>query len=204
MTEQIPDVVRSTIKALRTAATWLPDEQRDMLHEAATVAENGGWEDACCPICQETWCDAGCPLEDLRGELLRNAEQERLREPPVVTPMGSGVKLMWPDWEPFHRPAPGANGGELARYAEAKRKLASSLREMSNLVGPSPLDDKDPDNDEPAGPVIYAYDMVLPSWAAFGRAVSIALDPPYQRPVLPASCYTASFGRVHVRPGCRC
>lgn len=204
MTEQIPDVVRTIIKALRTAAGWLPDEQRELLLEAATVAENGGWEDACCPICQEVWCDTGCPLEDLRGDLLRNAEQERLREPPVVTPIGSGVKLVWPGWEPFHRPAPapGAKGSELTRYADAKHKLATSLREMSNLVGPSPLGNI-------ANVAAQTLDTptpghTLPPWEAFRRPVPGVTSSYYQRPTLPEACYTASFGRVHVRPGCRC
>jgi hypothetical protein len=29
-------------------------------------------------------------------------------------------------------------------------------------------------------------------------------DGPRQSSQLPAPCYEASFGRVHVRPGCRC
>lgn len=29
-------------------------------------------------------------------------------------------------------------------------------------------------------------------------------SPRYERPVLPRGCYDASFGPVHVKPGCRC
>lgn len=81
----------------------------------------------------------------------------------------------------------------------------------------------------PDGSEIYLYDLVthagcprqpwaaprdeldtpnvrhtLPPWEALRVPVPIALDPQYQRPTLPAGCYDASFGRVHVRPGCRC
>lgn len=175
MTDQIPDVVRTTIKALRTAATWLPDEQRDMLYEAATVAENGGWEDACCPICEETWCDAGCPLEDFRNELMRRPNGER---------------------------------DALRGYAEAKQSAAGSLRTMSGLLQEgSPMEAALGDL---AGCLAERLDTPSPIDALWPQRLPLAKpiptvwDGPHQPAVLPGACYDASFGRVHVRPGCRC
>lgn len=73
---EVPAEARIAAKALRTAAQWLPDEYRDMLREAADGAEKW-WDGGCCPVCQETWCDDGCPLEDVRAKLLRQENGAR-------------------------------------------------------------------------------------------------------------------------------
>lgn len=66
----VPTEAKIAAKALRTAACWLPDEYRDMLRDAADGAEKA-WDGACCPVCQEVWCDDGCPLEDVRATLAK-------------------------------------------------------------------------------------------------------------------------------------
>lgn len=66
----VPPEARIAAKALRTAAQWLPDEYRDMLCEAADGAEKW-WDGACCPVCEEVWCDDGCPLEEVRAKLTK-------------------------------------------------------------------------------------------------------------------------------------
>lgn len=65
-----PVEARIAAKALRTASSWLPDQYRDMLREAADGAERN-WDGGCCPICEETWCDGGCPLEDVRAKAMK-------------------------------------------------------------------------------------------------------------------------------------
>jgi hypothetical protein len=160
MTE-LPAAVRTTIATLRTAATWLPDDERELLLGAARDAESGGWQGACCPICDETWCDAGCPLEDLRAELMRPAE-------------------------------PDTHDDELRAYAEAKRSAAGSLRTMSGLLqGGTPME-------ATLGNLASALAEQLDAPSPFDW------DEPHQSTRLPERCYDASFGRVHVRPGCRC
>ncbi|MCW7941670.1 hypothetical protein AAW14_06400 [Streptomyces hygroscopicus] len=67
---EVPVEARIAAKALRTASDWLPDEYRDMLREAADDAERD-WDGGCCPVCQETWCDGGCPLEEVRAKILK-------------------------------------------------------------------------------------------------------------------------------------
>lgn len=47
-------------------------------------------------------------------------------------------------------------------------------------------------------------DELWPAWTAFRRPIPGVTSSYRQRPVLPEGCYDASFGRVHVRPGCRC
>jgi hypothetical protein len=66
--QQVPRDAVVTAKALRLVATWLPEEYQDMLREAAGQTE-GWWDSLSCPVCQETWCDEGCPLEDIRASL---------------------------------------------------------------------------------------------------------------------------------------
>lgn len=64
----LPPAVLTAIATLRTAAYWLPDDGREMLLDAAHRAEVN-WDGGCCPICEETFCDGGCPLEDVRTGL---------------------------------------------------------------------------------------------------------------------------------------
>ena len=47
-------------------------------------------------------------------------------------------------------------------------------------------------------------DELWPEWTPFRRPIPGVTSSYRQRPVFPAGCYDASFGRVHVRPGCRC
>lgn len=58
------DVVART---LRTVSQWLPDGERDHLREIVNRLPRG-WNAGCCPVCQETFCDAGCPLERIRRD----------------------------------------------------------------------------------------------------------------------------------------
>lgn len=93
---------------------------------------------------------------------------------------------------------------ELEEQQQREAVLDAELRSMG--IDPAALDDEDPD-DELTGPVIYTYDMVLPRytlppWEALRRPISPLRS--HYTPTLPAGCYDASFGRVHVRPGCRC
>lgn len=91
---------------------------------------------------------------------------------------------------------------------ERQRREAALDAELRSLgIDPDELDDEDPDADEPMGPVIYTYDMILPRytlppWEAFRHPISPLRS--HYAPTLPTGCYDASFGRVHVRPGCRC
>jgi hypothetical protein len=74
MTDQ-PAVVAIVAATLRKAADhWLYGEPgRDELFDVADQVE-WGWNDGCCPFCQETFCDEDCPLAEVR------AEQDRLAE----------------------------------------------------------------------------------------------------------------------------
>lgn len=62
----------ATIKTLRFAATWLNDDDRDTLRQAAEQVElvaDGGDDlsgEVCCPVCEEVACDDDCPLDGLR------------------------------------------------------------------------------------------------------------------------------------------
>lgn len=67
-TTSIPAAVATTIATLRTVAYWFPDEQRTQCLDAAHAAEVA-WDGGCCPICEETYCDGGCPLEEVRARL---------------------------------------------------------------------------------------------------------------------------------------
>lgn len=71
----VPTEARIAAKALRTASSWLPDEYRNMLREAADGAETW-WDGGCCPVCQETWCDSGCPLEEVRAKMMSQFERQ--------------------------------------------------------------------------------------------------------------------------------
>jgi hypothetical protein len=52
---------------LRTAAKWIPEEDRPLFYDVAEEVDRGldaaAW---CCPVCDEMECDTGCPLEHLR------------------------------------------------------------------------------------------------------------------------------------------
>lgn len=97
--------------------------------------------------------------------------------------------------------------GALQGYAEAKARLAGSLREMTSL-----LDESSPLEAALSHVASAAIEQLaaptpghtLPPWESFRLRVPGVTSSYYQRPVIPDGCYDASFGRVHVRPGCRC
>lgn len=66
-TSKLPPDVRAVVETLLTASTWTGDEhfERDVKDIAEQVARNWG-DSASCPVCQETWCDSGCPLKPRR------------------------------------------------------------------------------------------------------------------------------------------
>lgn len=70
----VPVEARIAAKALRTAAYWLPDDHRATLLGAADGAERH-WDGACCPVCEEVWCDTGCPLGEVRAKLMKEAHR---------------------------------------------------------------------------------------------------------------------------------
>lgn len=177
VSDQLPETVRTTAAALRTASMWLPDEWRDILREAADGAEKA-WDDLCCPVCQEVECDAGCPLEDLRAELNRRPEPydlahaaralEETRRSTVAS-----LRRLHDGLDPAVSPMDAA--------VQHTAKVVAEL-----LDAPTPF----------ASVPIAAYDMVLPerreeeAWSPF-------------RTGMDSRCYQASFGPVHYR-GCAC
>lgn len=48
---------------------------------------------------------------------------------------------------------------------------------------------------------VSAYATVLPPWSPFRSPIPTTTP---LAPAIPGACYNASFGRVHVKPGCRC
>jgi hypothetical protein len=81
---------------------------------------------------------------------------------------------------------------ELARYQEAKQSAAASLRTMNGLL----------QDGTPMDAVIGNLARCLAD--QLDTPLPFSCDGPHQPVTLPAGCYDASFGRVHVRPGCRC
>lgn len=78
MSKKRPLVVATVAATLRTAAEWLSGAEHELLLQIAKDAEHG-WEDACCPLCEEVTCDDGCPLSTVRAEAI--AEYERTHPP---------------------------------------------------------------------------------------------------------------------------
>lgn len=80
-----PDDLRTIATTLRFVASWLvppTDEQDERGHydqvghlvRAAETLETGDPSglDACCPLCEETECDEGCPVEPHRRAYLED------------------------------------------------------------------------------------------------------------------------------------
>jgi hypothetical protein len=77
---ELPHDIQAVVDTLRTVATWVDDDTRDDLYEMAGQVARSGWEDAgSCPVCQETWCDSGCPLKPRRDYELQRATGAILR-----------------------------------------------------------------------------------------------------------------------------
>jgi hypothetical protein len=176
LAEELPVAVRATAAALRTASCWLPDEFRDLLREAADGAEHG-WGDACCPVCQEVECDAGCPLEDLRAGLNRP-------QPYDLT----GVARAY---EETRRSTVASLRQLHGSLAQAAGPMDAALRHAvgvvaEQLAAPSPL----------SSTPILAFDMVAPEPREWFPWKPLRADKD-------SRCYQASFGPVHYR-GCAC
>lgn len=62
-------IVAST---LRYGAWSVPEENRAALNELAAEVERSDAESLAwaCPVCEETRCDEGCPLADVRAPLI--------------------------------------------------------------------------------------------------------------------------------------
>jgi len=85
---------------------------------------------------------------------------------------------------------------ESARYAAARTAAARSLREVE------------------AEAVELGIDLLaeltrceaerFESWSPFAAMADSAFRRPWTPPAIPSGCYAASWGWVHVRPGCRC
>ncbi len=58
-------------RTLREAASWIGEEDRQTLYIAAELVEAADDETLymICPVCEETVCDEGCPLEELRAKI---------------------------------------------------------------------------------------------------------------------------------------
>lgn len=67
---QVPLEAKIAAKALRTAAYQLQGEPADEFRALADRVEKY-WDAGCCSVCEETWCDDGCPLEDVRAEAMK-------------------------------------------------------------------------------------------------------------------------------------
>lgn len=99
-------------------------------------------------------------------------------------------------------------GDELARYWEAKRAAARSLRTMSGLLQEgSPMDAVLGNLARCLAVQLETplpFSSVLPPWSPLQKPIPTIREGAHLPAQVPAGCYDASFGRVHVRPGCRC
>lgn len=69
---QPPADVQAVVETLRTVNGWIDHAPNSLVALADDVAQN--WKDSgSCPVCQETWCDAGCPLKSRRDRELIDA-----------------------------------------------------------------------------------------------------------------------------------
>jgi hypothetical protein len=58
---------KATAETLRQVAGW-PGVTQEELYEIARQVEEAG-DEMCCAVCEETTCDSGCPLSDVRSAL---------------------------------------------------------------------------------------------------------------------------------------
>ena len=65
----VDPVIVATANTFRYLAGWFgSDEQRAELYEMAEAVEvMTPGNDMCCPVCEETTCDDGCPLAPVRN-----------------------------------------------------------------------------------------------------------------------------------------
>ncbi len=62
--EAVELIRATTAKTLRAVASWGQVPQEDIYAVAKQV--EAGWLGMCCPVCEETRCDEGCPLAPVR------------------------------------------------------------------------------------------------------------------------------------------
>jgi hypothetical protein len=62
-------VLATVARTLRTVATQFMDDRglMDLAEEVATQSTDS--LAMCCPVCEETTCDEGCPLAEVRARL---------------------------------------------------------------------------------------------------------------------------------------
>jgi hypothetical protein len=69
--DQVPAIdplIKATAAAFRSAGTFVDDAGEVILRQIATAIEALAPEnDMCCPVCEETTCDEGCPLAPVRS-----------------------------------------------------------------------------------------------------------------------------------------
>jgi hypothetical protein len=85
---------------------------------------------------------------------------------------------------------------DAAGYLAARAGLARSLREVEAEAADLGLG--------PLAELAAEQAVRFEGWTPFAWLPDSAFRRPYMPPEIPAGCYEASFGRVHVRPGCRC
>ncbi|MCX4751759.1 DUF6221 family protein [Kitasatospora sp. NBC_01287] len=88
------------------------------------------------------------------------------------------------------------DGNEPARYAAARAGAARSLREMEEEAAELGLGSL-------AGLAGWQAEQ-FEGWTPFTALPDSAFRLARRPPEIPAACYAASWGWVHVRPGCRC
>jgi hypothetical protein len=83
--EERADLIQRTVAAtLRQVAEQVSDRSdRDVFREVAEKVDFGPDAWLCCPVCEESTCDEGCPLEELRAE--EATSLDRFADPPMFT-----------------------------------------------------------------------------------------------------------------------
>jgi hypothetical protein len=179
----LPAAVLTAIATLRTAAYWLPDPERDMLREAADHAEKS-WDGGCCPICEETFCDGGCPLEDVRTEMYRREEAAKVTDAhagcdgrhPLIRHDGSVIYLY-----------------DLVTHPDCPHQPWATLPSIPEPVVPAEVIE---------ALALGARRLLDIELAMASRPSPFTFRAPEREPS--PACYAASWGMVHSRPSCRC
>jgi hypothetical protein len=109
----------------------------------------------------------------------------------VIAPLGSGRLVLLPRRED----AP-VNGFDSAGYLAARASAARALREIEVEAAELGLGSL-------AGLAGWRAAQ-FEGWTPFWEMPDSAFRLPWTPPEIPPGCYEASFGWVHVRPGCRC
>lgn len=61
------ETAQTVAATLRSIADWFSPAERDLLQTTAEQVELD-WDGTCCPVCEETTCDNGCPLSGVRRD----------------------------------------------------------------------------------------------------------------------------------------